>query len=51
MKPFDVFLAVLVAVTWGVGFVGGRLGAEGLVSLAPVGAPSMALGNSMAPLK
>src|ERR1700742_2117291 len=25
MKPADVFLAVLVAVTWGVGFVGSRL--------------------------
>jgi drug/metabolite transporter (DMT)-like permease len=25
MKPFDVFLAVLVAVTWGLGFVASRI--------------------------
>jgi O-acetylserine/cysteine efflux transporter len=30
MKPADVFLAVLVAVTWGVGFVGSRLALDEL---------------------
>ena len=30
MKPFDVFLAVLVAVTWGFGFVASRLALDEL---------------------
>ena len=30
MKPFDVFLAVLVAVTWGLGFVASRLALDEL---------------------
>ena len=30
MKPFDVFLAVLVAVTWGVAFVASRLALDEL---------------------
>ena len=30
MKPFDVFLAVMVAVTWGVAFVASRLALDEL---------------------
>ena len=46
MKPADVFLAILVAVTWGLGFVASRLALD---ELSPALMTALRLGLLEAP--